>query len=96
MFVNFSSGWGRETIRKPRRIAPAKRLSKALAQELPGGMAATPLNPGIIDTDMQRPCFGVPAQGYANEEQRAKTAVPWLLGLGPKDNECSLSVGDAH
>ena len=30
-------------------------LTLALAQELPKGMAAVPLNPGVIDTDMLRP-----------------------------------------
>ena len=35
----------------------------ALAQELPRGLAAVPLNPGIIDTDMLRSCFGADAAG---------------------------------
>jgi NAD(P)-dependent dehydrogenase (short-subunit alcohol dehydrogenase family) len=71
-------------------------LTKALAQELPEGMAAVPLSPGIIDTDMLRSCFGGQASGYPDAETWAKTAVPWLLGLGPKDNGRSLTVGDRH
>ena len=50
-------------------------------------MAAVPVNPGIIDTEMLRSCFG----GSASElpEPRANgpsAAVPFFLGLGPADN----------
>lgn len=100
IIVNFSSGWGRETDPEVAPYCASKwameGLSKALAQELPAGMAAIPLSPGIIDTDMLRSCFGGQAQGYPNAEQWARTAVPWLLGLGPKDNGRSLTVGEAH
>lgn len=96
--VNFSSGWGRET---DPRVAPycaskwaMEGLTKALAQELPPGMVAIPLSPGIIDTDMLRSCFGGDASMYPSPEQWAKTAVPYLLGLGPADNGKSLTVGD--
>lgn len=98
--VNFSSGWGRST---DAGVAPycatkwaIEGLSKALAQELPQGMAAIPLNPGMIDTDMLRISFGSQAQYFPAAEKWAKTAVPWLLDLGPKDNGLSLTVGDPH
>ncbi len=62
VIVNFSSGWGRSTSPE---VAPycctkwaIEGLSQALAEELPSGMAAVPLNPGIIDTEMLRSCFG--------------------------------------
>jgi NAD(P)-dependent dehydrogenase (short-subunit alcohol dehydrogenase family) len=71
-------------------------LTQALAQELPRGMAAIPLNPGIIDTDMLRSCFGADAGSYPNAVEWAQTAVPWLLGLGQKDNGRSLTVGEPH
>lgn len=100
VIVNFSSGWGRST---DPLVAPycatkwaMEGLSKALAQELPPGMAAIPLNPGIIDTDMLRSCFGAEAGSYPTAEEWARTAVPWLLGLGPRDNGLSLTVGEPH
>ena len=98
VIVNFSSGWGRETDPEVAPYCASKwameGLSKALAQELPKGMAAIPLSPGIIDTDMLRACFGGDAAMYPGPEEWAKTAVPYLLGLGPADNGRSLTVGD--
>lgn len=98
VIVNFSSGWGRST---DALVAPycatkwaIEGLTQALAQELPPGMAAIPLNPGIIDTEMLRSCFGADAGAYPDAEEWARTAVPWLLGLGPKDNGRSLTVGE--
>lgn len=98
VIINFSSGWGRET---DPHVAPycatkwaMEGLTKALAQELPKGMAAIPLSPGIIDTDMLRSCFGGDAGMYPGPEAWARTAVPYLLALGPRDNGQSLTVGD--
>src|SRR5262245_1431687 len=60
--VNFSSGWGRSTSPEVAPYCASKwaveGLTRALAQELPRGLAAVPLNPGVIDTDMLRSCFG--------------------------------------
>ncbi|MGV0106444.1 SDR family NAD(P)-dependent oxidoreductase [Nostoc sp. DSM 114167] len=39
-------------------------LTRSLAQELPNGMAAIPLNPGIIHTDMLSISFGEEAANY--------------------------------
>jgi NAD(P)-dependent dehydrogenase (short-subunit alcohol dehydrogenase family) len=95
--VNFSSGWGRSTSPE---VAPyccskfaIEGLTRALAQELPPGLAAVPLNPGIIDTDMLRSCFGDGAGSYPAPAEWAERAAPFLLRLGPKDNGKSLSVG---
>ncbi|MEW5770346.1 MAG: SDR family NAD(P)-dependent oxidoreductase [Pseudomonadota bacterium] len=100
VIVNFSSGWGRETDPFVAPYCASKwameGLTKALAQELPDGMAAVPLSPGIIDTDMLRSCFGGEASAYPSPQEWAKEAVPWLLGLGPRDNGRSLTVGEAH
>jgi NAD(P)-dependent dehydrogenase (short-subunit alcohol dehydrogenase family) len=68
-------------------------LTKALAEELPAGMAAVPLNPGVIDTDMLRSCWADGAAAYPKAAQWAKAAAPFILQLGPKDNGKSLSVG---
>jgi NAD(P)-dependent dehydrogenase (short-subunit alcohol dehydrogenase family) len=96
VIVNFSSGWGRSTSPE---VAPycatkwaVEGLTKALAQELPKGLAAVPLNPGVINTDMLQSCFGDAAESYPDPQQWAAKAVPFLLKLGPKDNGRSLSV----
>jgi hypothetical protein len=69
-------------------------LTAALSQELPKGMAAVPLNPGIINTEMLQSCFGNSAAGYPSAEEWSRTAVPFLLKLGPKHNGKPLSVVD--
>lgn len=96
VIVNFSSGWGRSVSAE---VAPycatkwaVEGLTRALAEELPAGMAAVPLNPGIIDTDMLRSCFGGDAASYPSPTEWAAKAVPFLLGLGAKDNGQPLAV----
>jgi NAD(P)-dependent dehydrogenase (short-subunit alcohol dehydrogenase family) len=97
VIVNFSSGWGRSTDAEVAPYCATKwaieGLTQALAQELPDGMAAVPLNPGIIDTDMLRSCFGGSASSYPSPAEWAKRAVPFLLKVGPKDNGRQLTVG---
>jgi NAD(P)-dependent dehydrogenase (short-subunit alcohol dehydrogenase family) len=96
IIVNFSSGWGRSTSPEVAPYCASKYaiegLTLALAQELPRGMAAVPLNPGVIDTDMLRQAWSDGAASYPNAEQWAKRAAPFLLGLGEKDNGRSLTV----
>lgn len=96
VIVNFSSGWGRSTSADVAPYCATKwaieGLTQALAQELPEEMAAVPLNPGIIDTDMLRSTFGAGADSYPDPAHWAKKAVPFVLGLGPKDNGKPLSV----
>jgi NAD(P)-dependent dehydrogenase (short-subunit alcohol dehydrogenase family) len=97
VIVNFSSGWGRSTDAEVAPYCATKwaieGLTQALAQELPEGMAAVPLNPGIIDTDMLRSCFGGSASSYPSPAEWAKQAVPFLLKLGASDNGRPLTVG---
>jgi NAD(P)-dependent dehydrogenase (short-subunit alcohol dehydrogenase family) len=96
VIVNFSSGWGRSTDAEVAPYCATKwaieGLTQSLAQELPPGLAAVPLNPGVIDTDMLRSCFGGSASGYLSPQQWAKTAVPFLLKLGAADNGKPLSA----
>jgi NAD(P)-dependent dehydrogenase (short-subunit alcohol dehydrogenase family) len=96
VIVNFSSGWGRSVSPEVAPYCATKYaiegLTLALAEELPEGMAAVPLNPGIINTDMLQSCFGAEAGRYPTPERWAKTAVPFLLGLGAKDNGKSLTA----
>jgi NAD(P)-dependent dehydrogenase (short-subunit alcohol dehydrogenase family) len=96
VIVNFSSGWGRGTSAEVAPYCASKfaieGLTLALAQELPAGMAAVPLNPGVIDTDMLRQCWADGAASHPKAEAWAQAAAPFILALGPKDNGRSLSV----
>ena len=96
VIVNFSSGWGRSTSPEVATYCATKwaieGLTRALAQELPQGMAAVPLNPGIIDTDMLRSCFGSSAASYPDPTAWSRRAVLFLLQIGPKDNGRPLTV----
>ncbi|RYD20837.1 MAG: SDR family oxidoreductase [Verrucomicrobiaceae bacterium] len=94
--VNFSSGWGRSTSPE---VAPycctkwgVEGLTQALAQELPKGLAAVALNPGIIDTEMLRSTFGEGASDFPAPADWAGKAVPFLEKIGVKDNGRALTV----
>lgn len=99
VIVNLSSGWGRSTAPEVATYCASKwaieGLTQALAQELPAGLAAVALNPGIIDTEMLRSCFGEGAAHYPDPAQWVKSAGPFLLKLSAKDNGHSLTVPDA-
>lgn len=96
LIVNFSSGWGRSASADVAPYCATKwameGLTQALAQELPAGLAAVPLNPGIIHTDMLDSCFGTEAATFPKPNEWAQRAVPFILGLGTGDNGQSLSV----
>jgi len=100
VIVNFSSGWGRSVSPEVAAYCATKwaieGLTKALAAELPAGMAAVPLNPGVIDTDMLRQCWADGAAAHPKAADWVKIAAPFILQLGPKDNGRSLSVGGAE
>src|SRR5262249_27333623 len=87
--VNLSSGWGRSTSPEVAPYCASKYaiegLTLAMAQELPKGMAAIPLNPGVIATDMLRGAWGADADQYPFAEHWARKSVPFLLNLGAKD-----------
>lgn len=96
VIVNLSSGWGRSVSPDVAPYCMSKwaieGLTKALAEELPKGMAAVPLNPGTIDTDMLRACWAEGAEGHPKAGAWAENAAPFILQLGAKDNGKSLSV----
>ncbi len=96
VIVNLSSGWGRSTSPDVTPYCTTKwaieGLTSALAQELPGGMAAISLNPGVIDTDMLRQCWGDEAASCAKPFEWAKTAVPFLEKLTAQDNGRQLTA----
>lgn len=96
VIVNFSSGWGRSTSAE---VAPycctkwgIEGLTQALSQELPAGLAAVALNPGIIDTDMLRSTFGESSSEFPDPATWAIKAVPFLEKLGPRDNGKALTA----
>ena len=94
--VNMSSGWGRSTSPQVAPYCASKfaveGLTGALAQELPAGMAAVALNPGIIDTDMLRTAWADGAAAYPSAEAWGRRAVPYLQSLGAEHNGRSLTV----
>jgi hypothetical protein len=55
-------------------------------------MAAIPLNPGTIDTDMLRQCWAEGAGNSPKPDKWARVAAPFILGLGAKQNGQSLTV----
>jgi NAD(P)-dependent dehydrogenase (short-subunit alcohol dehydrogenase family) len=96
VIVNFSSGWGRSTDAEVAPYCATKwaieGLTQSLAQELPPGLAAVPLNPGIINTAMLQSCFSRGANNYPTAEEWAKIAVQFLLKLNAADNGKQLTV----
>jgi NAD(P)-dependent dehydrogenase (short-subunit alcohol dehydrogenase family) len=96
VIVNLSSGWGRSTSPEVAAYCATKwaveGLTRALAQELPHGLAAIPLNPGVIDTDMLQRCWGAEAGAYPDPAVWAERAAPFLLSLGPAQNGQPLTV----
>jgi NAD(P)-dependent dehydrogenase (short-subunit alcohol dehydrogenase family) len=96
IIVNLSSGWGRSTSPQVSSYCASKwaieGMTRSLAQELPNGMAAIPLNPGIIHTDMLEICYGEDAASYTSIQDWVEKAVPFLLQLSPSDNGMPLTV----
>jgi NAD(P)-dependent dehydrogenase (short-subunit alcohol dehydrogenase family) len=96
VIVNFSSGWGRSVDAEVAPYCASKwaieGMTMALAEELPSGMAAVPLNPGIINTEMLQSAFGGSASTYPAAAEWARVAVPFLLKLGASDNGKPLTV----
>jgi NAD(P)-dependent dehydrogenase (short-subunit alcohol dehydrogenase family) len=90
LIINFSSGWGRTVASDVAPYCASKwaieGLTMALAEELPRGMGAIPVNPGIIDTDMLRSCFGGTASRYPSPTKWVEKAVPFLLSLNSRDS----------
>lgn len=96
IIVNFSSGWGRSVDSDVAPYCASKwaieGLTQALAEELPRGMGAVPLNPGVIDTDMLRSCFGGSASRYPSPKKWVEKAVPFILSLNSRHNGKQATV----
>jgi len=96
VIVNFSSGRGRTVAPGVAPYCATKwaieGLTRAMAEELPEGMAAVTLNPGIIDTAMLRSRWGECAGEYQCPADWAKTAAPFILAIAAKDNGQPLTT----
>ena len=83
----------------PASVAKPRKKSKLKWWLIGGGVlfllligAAVALNPGIIDTEMLRSCFGSGSSHYPSPAQWVKSAGPFLLGLTAKANGRALTV----
>jgi NAD(P)-dependent dehydrogenase (short-subunit alcohol dehydrogenase family) len=98
VIVNFSSGWGRSADKEVGPYVTSKwaieGLTQSLALEVPPGVAAVALNPGIINTEMLQSCFGESAAHYPSASRWAERAVPFILQLDANDNGQILTVPD--
>ena len=96
IIVNMSSGWGRSTSPDVAPYCASKwaveGLTQALSQELPSGLAAVAVSPGVVDTEMLRSCWGESATASPSPEVWAKTAAEFLLSLYTEHNGQSLTV----
>lgn len=91
-----SSGWGRFTSPEVGPYCASKfaveGLVSALSQELPAGLAAVAVGPGVVHTDMLRQVRGEAAAACETPERWSHRAAPFFLGLGAADNGGSVSV----
>lgn len=96
IIVNFSSGWGRSAAAQVAPYCASKwaieGLTRSVAKELPAGLAAVALCPGVIYTDMLASCFGSSAAIYQTPEAWAPKAATFILNLRVEDNGSSLTV----
>lgn len=90
VIANISSGWGRSVSADVAPYCASKwaveGMTLALAEELPEGMAAVPVNPGVINTKMLQSCFGASAHDAPSPDEWVLRAAPFFLALGPNDN----------
>ena len=96
VLIALSSGWGRSTSPEVAPYCATKwaieGLVKALSQELPQGLAVVALNPGIIDTEMLRSCFGTGASHYSQPRDWAISAAEQILSFGLSNNGESATI----
>lgn len=100
IIITLSSGAGRMGIPSISGYCASKwaveGLTKSLAGELPEGMAAIPMSPGMVDTDMLRANFGEQAGDYQNPASWAAVAAPFILGMDASMNGESVTVPDSR
>ena len=94
--VNLSSGWGTST--SP-HVAPycaskwgVEGLTQALAQELPTGVFAVAVSPGVVHTEMLEKCMGDSAASYTQPEAWGDGAAEFMLSLSTDHNGRSMRI----
>jgi NAD(P)-dependent dehydrogenase (short-subunit alcohol dehydrogenase family) len=96
VIVNFSAAWGRTVVPQLGTLSTSKwaieGLTRALAEELPYGLGAIPLDPGLVHTDRLDRCLGDRAADFATPDAWAKRVAPFLLDLSPDDNGDPLTA----
>lgn len=96
IIVNVSSGWGKAAAANVAPYCASKwaieGLTRAVAKELPPGLAVVALNPGVVNTDMLAICFGSSASLYQSPEAWAPIAANMILNLTAEDNGYSRDV----
>lgn len=99
VICNLSSGWGQFSAPNVGPYCATKfaieGMTGSLAQELPEGVSAIPLSPGIINTDMLNTAFGDGAAEHWDTGAWIDVAAPFILGLGPEHNGKSVRIPDA-
>lgn len=99
LVINLSSGWGQFAAPDVGPYCTTKfgieGYTGSLAADLPDGLAAIPLQPGIIHTEMLDTAFGDGASQHWTPEEWIDVAAPFILGLGPEHNGQSLRIPDA-
>jgi NAD(P)-dependent dehydrogenase (short-subunit alcohol dehydrogenase family) len=66
--------------------AAVEMMTRSLALELPEGLAAVAVNPGVVNTEMLGVSIGDRKNEFWTPEQWAESAAPFLLELAPSDN----------
>jgi NAD(P)-dependent dehydrogenase (short-subunit alcohol dehydrogenase family) len=96
VIVNVSSGWGRSTSPRVALYCTTKwaveGMTRALAQELPKGMAAVTLDPGTINTEMLQTVLAGGARFYPSPETWCPKAADLILAIGASQNGKALTV----
>ena len=98
VICNLSSGWGKFSAPEVGPYCASKfaieGLTGSLAAELPAGVAAIALQPGIIHTEMLHSAFGVDAAQHWTPDEWIDVAAPFILALGPAENGQSVRIPD--
>ena len=99
LIVVLSSGWGRSTDPEMSPYCASKwaleGLTLSLAKELPAGMAAVTLNPGIVNTDMLQKCWPGRGDDYELPDVWGGRAAAFVLQMSVADNGSQLTVPEA-
>lgn len=99
VLVGITSGYGREVTPRMSPYCVSKwaveGLTRALASELPRGLACVAVDPGTLQTDMLKEALGAGAKFFPTPDLWVGAAADLLLSLGAEHNGQSLSVAPA-